>query len=388
MLRLCDIESLRPIFERHASETGYSAQMLRWGFEHLFSHWNLKEFRAFATQEIPGFHADDAETLFDIDTDLQERRRILPEPAASKVLIVSASTVPSAVFGDVILSLLMPVKVGLRPAQNLLPLFRTLAVFIQEKSPKLAERLEIFETGHDDDALKALLQNHDLISVSGSESTISHYRKLMNDLPSSRRPRLIAHGHKFSAIAIPGDDFARLTEEDVSAIAQDASVWDQTGCLSPKCLFVEANAKSCLELAQKLTEQFDVIAQKLPAVPMDMTISAARNNALRMAQFDGARIFNAQNNGDRIAVFPQNAAFKPLLYPRTLSIYPVPDAIKGALQLAPYGQALGMRDIPNDHVQKMLKSAGYNYFCRFGQMQDPPLSWFHDNVGTIRPFFT
>ena len=107
-----------------------------------------------------------------------------------------------------------------------------------------------------------------------------------------------------------------------------------------------------------------------------------------MIQFDGAQIIKAPANGDQIAVFSKDAPFKPLLYPRTLSIYPVSDAINSTLQLAPYGQALGMREVPGLDIREKLRSAGYNDFCKFGQMQDPPLSWFHDNVGTVRPFFT
>ena len=34
MHRLCDINHLKPILERHAPETGYSLQMLEWGFAH------------------------------------------------------------------------------------------------------------------------------------------------------------------------------------------------------------------------------------------------------------------------------------------------------------------------------------------------------------------
>ena len=387
MNRLCDIKKLKPILERFAPETGYSIEMLEWGFVHLFAHWNLQEFREFAAQEIPGFDADNDAALFDIDTQLQERRRIVPKPAVERVLIISASTVPSAVFGDVVLSLLMPVNVGLRPARNLLPMFRELAACIRQIAPKLAERLAIYETGHDDGAIKSLLQNHDLILVSGSESTMAHYRRLVSELPECKRPKLVEHGHKISAIAIPASDFAVLTDEDFAAIALDASVWDQTGCLSPKCLFVEAEPEQCVELAQKLSKKLDDIAQALPALPLDIAVSAARNNGLRMAQFDGAKVFTAQNNGDRIVVFPQDAMFKPLLYPRTLSIYPVADAVKGAMQLAPYGQALGMRGIPDFQIEQKLRNAGYNYFCRFGQMQDPPLSWFHGDVGTVRPFF-
>ena len=387
MHRLCDINHLKPILERYAPETGYSFQMLEWGFAHLFAHWNMHEFCVFAMQEIPGFDADNAAALFDIDTELQERCRIVPEPAVRNVLIVSASTVPSAVFGDVVLSLLMPVEVGLRPSQNLLPLFRELADYLRVKAPKLAKRLVIYETGHDDDALKELLQHHDLVLVSGSESTMMHYRMLMDDLPACERPGLVEHGHKISAISMSARDLAALTEDDLSAIALDASVWDQTGCLSPKCLFVEADFESCVELAQELAKKLDEIALKLPALPMDIAESVARNNGLCMAQFDGAKIIKAQNNGDRIVVFPENASFKPLLYPRTLSIYPVADGVESAMQLAPYGQAMGMREVPDSKTEQKLRTAGYNYFCRFGQMQDPPLSWFHDEVGTVRPFF-
>ena len=72
----------------------------------------------------------------------------------------------------------------------------------------------------------------------------------------------------------------------------------------------------------------------------------------------------------------------------TLKLVRNPDILKtlnAALALAPRGQALATRSPLSTNEQIPLRNAGFNYFCTFGNMQDPPPTWLHDDIGTIRP---
>ena len=381
------IPELPQILRRHAAETGYSPQMLEHGFARMFAHWNESQFGEFCRREIPGPLPGDILHLFDTERTLDERKALIPLPCAENLLLVSASTVPSASFQDVILSLLLPLRVSQRPACNLLPLFEDLQAALMRTAPLLASRWEILSPTHDDARTADALARHDVVSISGSDATVEHYRRLAAALPEPH-PRIVAHGHRVSAAILRRGEIPSVSESDYAALAIDASVWDQTGCLSPKCLFVETDDAVIADgIARKLARHLDLVAETLPAVPPDTAQSAARNSALLMAELDGATVVRAPRNQDAVVSWPCGTSFRPLGLPRTLQVYPVRDAVEAAKGLRPHGQAIASLTPLSECDARELADCGYNYFCRFGEMQDPPLTWFHDGIGTLRPLF-
>ena len=369
-----------------AAQTGYTPQMLQWGFDKMLSHWTREGFERFFAQECPELSADDVAKALCPETSFEARCRLFAKPTFKAMLLVTASTVPSAAFQDVFLSLLLPIRVTHRPAGCQHALFQALHACLEHQFPELASRWTIVAPDHDDTRTEALIEAHDVLNVSGSDATIGHFRKLA--MQSKRKPFFIAHGHRLSAVALFQRDISELEDKDFDALALDASVWDQTGCLSPKIFFFEGSAEDAARFAQRLIESLDKVALHLPELPPDSAQLAAVNSACLMAQFDGARIFKAHRNHDVIVLHSNFEAFRPVLLPRTLNLCPVEHALDAAMRLAPNGQALASRvPLAQDDALRLRKQAGFNYFPRFGNMQDPPLTWLHDDIGTIKPLF-
>ena len=379
------IQELRPILSQHARETGYSEQVLYYGFSQMFAHWNLQEFEAFLTREIPGFQAADTSQFIDGRISSEQRRSLLSCKTVSSLIMVTASTVPSASFQDIMLSLLLPVRITHRPSRHLVPLFESIRNWVAGLLPDFASRWTITPTDHDAEQIRCLLASHDAVNISGSDQTIAHYQNLIQELPADARPKCIAHGHRISAIIIRSHELNSLTQDDYDRISIDASIWDQTGCLSPKCIFIEGSPDECIKFAQNLLHSLDKTASLLPEIPPSPCDLAARNNAILMAQIDGAKVIRATQNHDILIVYPQNSPFHPVLFPRTTTIWPVGNALKAAMQLSPHGQCLASASPINDEEIEELSGTGFNRFCAFGKMQDPPLTWFHDGIGTIAP---
>ena len=371
------------LIRRHAAKIGYTPEMLAWGFEHMFSHWNRNEMLAFLNQEIAGFRSEDLDEAVCADTSVERRRIIFPGVKYHKLLIVLASTVPSAAFQDVILSLLLPVEVMVRPAENLLPFFEDIYIYLKKKTPKWAQRLTIVDTGHDPDALLNILKSCDIVNVSGSSETISLYRNLIHD--HHLHCDMIEHGHRLSAMVLVSDDLKRLTDEVCYNISLDATVWEQMGCLSPKCLYIEADFVQSVDVAQRLIHCMDSLSFELPAVASDISVRVRLNNILSMLILDGAEVIRAHDRHHICIVYPVGSIADPVLLPGVLNLYPVCDAISAAMRLKPYGQAIGTMTPLSAENKYMLAAAGFNYFCVFGKMQDPPLTWLHDSIGTLRP---
>ena len=124
----------------------------------------------------------------------------------------------------------------------------------------------------------------------------------------------------------------------------------------------------------------------MPGLEPDLSMVAARNLALRMCLLDGCEVLRGKNR-DTVVVHRALSMERALMFERTLNIYPVENAVEAAMMLAPRGQGVGFFESPDDDVKKQLSCAGYNYFCRFGKMQDPPLTWLHNGVGTVKPLF-
>ncbi|MBO5752246.1 MAG: hypothetical protein J6S69_00975 [Proteobacteria bacterium] len=395
MKNLIHLDEISVLVSPFAAQAGYSEQMLCWGFERLAEQWHEAGILAFCRQELPELSDEQALMLMSADLELEKRCEILKTAGIGlrtkaedgqklpSVMLVSASTVPSASFQDVILMLMLPVHVVQRPSSNLAPLFEALHGYVERHAPLLAQRWTVLPASHDDDWMMAQLAKHDWINICGSDSTIAHYQSLLDRLDNALKPVLIPHGHRLSCVVLTAEDIREMTETEWTNLALDVSVWDQTGCLSPKCLFVENPAAGDMDrIVGKLLPALDLVASALPEIPPSLSEMAAKNSALRMTQLDGADVYRANVNHDAVIVWPADTPFTPVLLPRTLNVYAVSQLSDGICRLAPHGQALGTRKSLSFNIQNMAQASGFNFFCILGQMQNPPLSWLHDGVGT------
>ena len=360
--------------------------MLEWGFEHMFAHWNSAELADFCIQEIPGFDPAHLNTFINADTCLDIRQSLVGSLKYHRLFLVTASTVPSAAFQDIVLALLLPIEVVVRPSENLVPLFRDLHQYLTEITPLLAQRLRIVETGHCEDSLIQWMEWCDCINISGSNTTIEYYKDLLSQ--HSLMPKIIPHGHRVSVAVIRSHESDILTSQDYHHLSLDLTVWDQMGCLSPKCILIEDNLGQCEKIAQHLSEYLDEWARSLPEGVKELEVEVQKNSAVQMAMLDGAKVIRCKKNDDVLVIHSEMSEFEPVFLPRFTHIYPVRDCVEAAIRLSPYGQAFGSLSMCGDEITSRLKDAGYNYFCRFGRMQDPPLTWLHDSVGTLLPLYS
>ena len=203
-----------------AQSLGYSKQMIAWGFDHMFAHWAPTTWIDFLRGEIPALSPTHAQTLCNADLPDEDRAQIWANTLGKnkriyqRIVLVPASTVPSAVFQDICQILILPVALTLRPPRAHIDLYTTWKHHINQYMPAFGARLAIAQPSHDDDDTRQLCRSHNAIVISGSDATIAHYRTLCANLDPSLRPHIVAHGHKISAICIDAPAFQRLDDDD------------------------------------------------------------------------------------------------------------------------------------------------------------------------------
>ena len=347
--------------------------MLQWGFDKMLGHL-------------------DAETLHELYEAEVIRMGCANKAHAPFLTLVTASTVPSSAFQECLLPLLVPTCVLARPAHNLFGFLNELHGLVRTINPEIAEAVAFVETpGNLRDDLAELVRCSKILSVAGSRNTIRVYRELAEEF----NVNLVEHGHRMSVAWIPAD---ALENPRLDALAWDICAWDNMGCLSPNALFVEDSVDNVVKLAHQLLEEVEKVERILQPMPMDKSERIARNNGFRDAALDvecllQSRSASADIPGTALLVFPELQSaqdrFAPHYYPKTLNLFPCrPGLLPGFLEkYSPCGQCLACPCGVEENVISLCEHYGFNRFCRFGEMQDPPPTWKHDGIGTLTPLF-
>ena len=131
------LDALNPVFASKitddavacAQSLGYSKQMIAWGFDHMFAHWAPTTWIDFLRGEIPALSPTHAQTLCNADLPDEDRAQIWANTLGKnkriyqRIVLVPASTVPSAVFQDICQILILPVALTLRPPRAHIDLY-------------------------------------------------------------------------------------------------------------------------------------------------------------------------------------------------------------------------------------------------------------------------
>lgn len=269
------------------------------------------------------------------------------------------------------------------------PLFLSLwAASVARQDPEIGECLAVlWWRGGRADLESVAFDHAEVVVAYGSEQTV-------HELQGRVRSRFLGHGHRVS-FGVVGRDVLGRAEDVAERAAYDASLFDQQGCLSPHCLYVEeGGVVSPKEFAELLASAMATWAERLP--PGSLT----RDEAVAVRKFRGG--YEAQGMAGRdIALFmhPQaldwaviydaDPTFTLSCLHRTVLVKPVADLSEmgGPLRAwRPYLQAAGVAVTPEriGRLAGELGRAGVNRICPIGRMQVPPLTWHQEGRFLLR----
>lgn len=309
--------------------------------------------------------------------------------------LIAAGAIFQPAVNGVVFSLLIKSPIAVKCSSHepvLLPLFvRTLRGI----DPGVGSAAEAALLAHD--RVDQLLSKADAVIAYGSDETISLIRSRMFPSPrrgegegEGQRKKFIGYGHKTSLAVVGSGSLRKNIDARAAArgLALDVAMYDQSGCLSPQCVYVESGAKTGPEeFAGMLAGELATLTKSLPPGPLGIEQAGAIQSFRGEFEFQGGPVFF----GDRLSytiVVDRDPAFRPSPLGRTILVKPVEKIFDLPVFLKSVeGHLQAVGATPVDDIQDMinpLRALGASYFCPLGQMQRPPLAWQNAGVPCLR----
>jgi len=326
-------------------------------------------------------------------------RELGPLPAAARVgfpltSIVCAGAIPMPTLLQIVLSLAVRSPALVKPASRDPVTAGLVAASLREIDPALADCVGVVPIDTDDEASMREFLASPCVVASGSDATIESIRSQLDP-----QQRFVGFGHRFSlALLGPG----ALDEDTAAAVAQDAALWDQLGCMSPVAIYAaDCEPASLRAFAEALARAFSVREQFTPLGEIDVA-SAARvrhereEARMRFAASGVGQLYESQGVRWTVVLEP-DAQPRPAPLHRFLRIHPISDRTadgsgRGAVssvgelldpiadQLSTVAAAGFLDPLPAG----LSGGAGYRV-CQPGQMQRPGLGEPHDAQPLLTP---
>lgn len=218
----------------------------------------------------------------------------------------------------------------------------------------------------------------DLVVASGNDATIA-------DIARRAPNRFIGHGHRISFAVITSD---ALRDTDVIArqLADDITLWDQHGCLSPQLAYVErGTTQESEQFVGTLGRELDRLAVELPLRKLTLDDQAAIQRFRQEAEWRAARGENVILHASPSAlnwtiVCDADPTFRPTPLNRTIWLKPIDRLSELPALLAPARAALEAAGIAapgarSGELTRVLTKSGVHRVCPLGEMQHPDLMW-------------
>ncbi len=210
--------------------------------------------------------------------------------------------------------------------------------------------------------------------------------------------RVVVHGPRVSLAMIARDALAADTDRLAAEAATAVALFDQRGCVSPHCIYVEegpGQAGAAAGFAERLAVRLEGLAAELPRGPLDAAEASA------ILQFRGAAEFRGiagggdtrLHGGPRLAytvASESGAAFAPSCLNRTVTVKSVASLDDVPAALEPYRaflQAVAL-ECPDarrrEHIATRLARTGVLRVTTLRRLPWPPPTAHHDGAPPLR----
>lgn len=365
--------------------TGYAPEMVRRGLKDYLKTFRRDKLLRFLSQDfdnplvLDGFQPNRA----------GGRSRAYGPRLATQIF---AGNVPGLPVWNLVCGLLVK-SATLGKSASGEPLFPVLfALSLAEEDPELAACLAILHwPGGDEDIEQTAFNRSEAVTATGGRKAIE---SVAGRLPSGMP--FVPYGHKMS-FAVIGREALALNRyaETAHRAARDASQYDQQGCLSPHCLFVErGGAVDPKTFAAALAAEMDRFERSKPRARLTLEESAGIERVRSSYEFrayddETIELFTSDTGTGWTVIYEEEPErFEPSPLNRLLRVHPVDgmdDVERLATPVRRHLQTAGVACSPDrlDGWAEVLGRLGVDRICAVGQMPQPAAGWHHDGRGNL-----
>ncbi|GAB3066752.1 acyl-CoA reductase [Virgibacillus ainsalahensis] len=355
--------------------TGYDSEMIRLELKRFLRTFRKKELLRFILEEF------DDPTVLD---DFRPRKKGGFSKAFGPNLILHffSGNVPGLPVWNLVMGLL--VKSGqLGKTSSSEPLMPVLfAQSLAEVDTNLARALAILPwKGGEYELEQPAIAEAEAVVAYGSSESVENIR---DRVPAHKR--FLSYGHKISFAMIGQESLtADRYKETAHRLAEDVSVYDQQGCLSPQSIYVEeGGVVSPREFAQLLAKEMDHYNDKKPrAIISDEEALAIRSLRSQYEFQTENAVYSCPNDTSWTVIYHPEPEFEASPLNRAVHIFRCTRLEEIPSILLPYRQYLqtvGVTVGPRRLFQlsERLGEVGVNRICSVGKMSQAPSGWHHD----------
>ncbi|MBM3861355.1 MAG: hypothetical protein FJ395_17140 [Verrucomicrobia bacterium] len=371
--------------EQAPAVTGFSTEMVNEAIDRIFGAITAESLGVFLDREL-----GDRRALDEFHPHGPAQARAFGVPLIVHWL---AGNVPAPGIHSILNGLLLRSGNVVRMSQHDTVFPRLFVESVREADPDLAMGVELLEWPHTDAALtQAAMAKADAVIAHGDDSTMAALRRA-----APAGATFIGYGQKVS--------FAYLCREAMTvdqlpalaaAAAEDVSVYDQQGCLSPHVIYVEERgALSPRKFAAALAEAMGAFQARIPRGALTMeeaaAISTTRNGyEFRSASDRRIALWASDKPNEWLVVYEDDPSFAPSCLNRVVFVKPTDGGrrvLEAIQRHAARISTVGVAPISERTTEfaAQLARLGIHRVCPLGQMQRPPLWWFHDGRANLSP---
>lgn len=374
----------RLALEQGPERTGFSKEILAAGLDGFFRRFTPENFQALLAQEL-----GDAGRL-----DAFSNAALARGPQL--LVHIAAGNLPNPALMSLTLGLLVRSAQFMKCASGASFIPRLFAHSIYEVDPKLGACLELAEWRGGNVLLEdALLAGSDCLTATGSDETLA---SLQSRLPV--KTRFLGYGQRvsFGFVArevLRAEGIASL----ISQVVDDVVAWNQNGCLSPHCFYVEERGevesdKFASLLAAELMKRETVQPRGKISVEESAVIASRKAMYETLAAHRGdIKLWSSQGSTAWTVVFEHQVRFHFSPLNRFVLVKPVPDmaaVFEGIDEIHGKISTVGIA-APTEKMKELARQFarwGVTRVCPVGQMQNPPLTWRHDGRPALGDLIT
>jgi hypothetical protein len=364
--------------EQAPAVTGFSPAMVNEAIDRMFGAITADSLGALLDREL-----GDRRVLDEFRPHGRAQARAFGAPVIVHLL---AGNVPPPGIHSIVNGLLVRSGNVVRMSQNDTVFPKLFVESVRAADPDLAMCVELLEWPRNDAALtQAALAKADAVIAHGDDSTIAALRRL-----ATSQATFTGYGQKVSFAYVCRE---AMTPEQLPALAaaaaEDVSIYDQQGCLSPHVIYVEERgALGPRKFGAALAEAMAAFQARIPRGKLSMEEAAAINTTRSGYEFRSASdrriaVWSSLQSNDWSVIYEDDPSFVPSCLNRVVFIKPTDGerrVLENIQRHATRISTVGIAPMSERMTEfaKQLAGLGIHRVCPIGQMQRPPLWWFHD----------